>query len=170
LEPKLRRSCRWLLASGASLLLALVFVLSGFGYFFTSAAQQRNDIAMPVPGLPDMAGDQAAVYGGFLEDGVLTAARVEPAFAQVRSQLDAVRAHTLYVNEKRHVVEVNAQEEKHLIAWLSRRLENELVAPNLETKGYRLVGGRMLQACTAGPAAQFMYETEAGNRITLYIE
>ena len=83
---------------------------------------------------------------------------------------DAVRAHTLYVNEKRHAVEVNAQEKKHLIAWLPRRLENELVAPNLETRGYRLVGGRLLPASTAGPAAQFMYETEAGNRITLYIE
>jgi anti-sigma factor RsiW len=83
---------------------------------------------------------------------------------------DAVRAHALYVNEKRHAVEVNAQEEKHLIAWLSRRLENELVAPDLETQGYRLVGGRLLPASSAGPAAQFMYETEGGKRITLYIE
>lgn len=83
---------------------------------------------------------------------------------------DAVRAHSLYVAEKRHAVEVNATEEKHLVAWLSRRLQNELVAPDLSEQGYQLVGGRLLPASVAGPAAQFMYETEGGERITIYIE
>ena len=83
---------------------------------------------------------------------------------------DAVRAHSLYVGEKRHAVEVNATEEKHLVAWLSRRLQNELVAPDLSQQGYQLVGGRLLPASVAGPAAQFMYETAAGERITIYIE
>jgi len=91
LKPKLRRSRRGLLASGASLLVLLVFVFGGFGYFFSSAAQQRHDIVMPVPGLPDLAGDQAAAYGKFERDGALNAALVEPAFTQVRSRLDGVR-------------------------------------------------------------------------------
>jgi hypothetical protein len=91
LKPKLRRSRRGLLASGASLLVLLVFVFGGFGYFFSSAAQQRHDIVMPVPGLPDLAGDQAAAYGKFVRDGALNAALVEPAFTQVRSRLDGVR-------------------------------------------------------------------------------
>lgn len=90
--------------------------------------------------------------------------------AAVEFTREAVRAHSLFVGEKRHAVEVNAKEEKHLVAWLSRRLQNELVAPNLESQGYRLVGGRLLPASMAGPAAQFMYETEGGARITLYIE
>jgi len=83
---------------------------------------------------------------------------------------DALRAHSLFVREKRHAVEVTAQEEAHLVTWLSRRLQAELVAPNLENEGYRLVGGRILPASDAGPAAQFMYETPDGERVTLYIE
>ena len=83
---------------------------------------------------------------------------------------EAVQAHSLFIREKRHAVEVGADEQAHLVAWLSRRLEAELVAPNLEDDGYRLVGGRILPARDAGPAAQFMYETDKGNRVTLYIE
>lgn len=56
------------------------------------------------------------------------------------------------------------------MAWLSRRLQNELVAPDLSAQGYQLVGGRLLPASVTGPAAQFMYETGGGERITIYIE
>ena len=83
---------------------------------------------------------------------------------------EAVRAHSMFVNEKRHAVEVKAQEEKHLVAWLSRRLDQQLVAPDLVAQGYGLVGGRLLPARNSGPAAQFMYETGTGDRVTLYIE
>jgi anti-sigma factor RsiW len=37
-------------------------------------------------------------------------------------------------------------------------------------QGYGLVGGRLLPASNSGPAAQFMYETGTGDRVTLYIE
>lgn len=82
---------RWLLAGGASFLLVLFALLGGFGYFFGSAAVQRHDVAMPAPGLPDLAGDRAAIYARFMEDGDLKADRVEPAFADIRAQLDGVR-------------------------------------------------------------------------------
>jgi len=106
-----------------------------------------------------------AVGGWFANEALAPDEAVTTAFTR-----DAVRAHSLYVGEKRHAVEVNATEEKHLVAWLSRRLQNELVAPDLSEQGYQLVGGRLLPASVAGPAAQFMYETEAGERITIYIE
>lgn len=106
-----------------------------------------------------------AVGGWFANASLAPDDAVTTAFTR-----DAVRAHSLYVAEKRHAVEVNATEEKHLVAWLSRRLQNELVAPDLSEQGYQLVGGRLLPASTAGPAAQFMYETDAGERITIYIE
>ncbi|MEK9831954.1 MAG: anti-sigma factor, partial [Rhodospirillaceae bacterium] len=52
----------------------------------------------------------------------------------------------------------------------SKRLDAPLRAPNLDAEGYRLVGGRLLPASDAGPAAQFMYEAESGERLTLYVE
>lgn len=82
---------------------------------------------------------------------------------------DAVLAHRTYEGEVRHAVEVVASEEKHLVAWLSKRLEAPVRAPDLAARGYRLVGGRMLPAAS-GPAAQFMYENDKGDRLTLYVE
>lgn len=81
----------------------------------------------------------------------------------------AVVAHRTYEREVRHAVEVPANEEKHLIAWLSKRLDAPLRAPDLTARGFQLVGGRMLPA-ESGPAAQFMYENDAGDRLTLYVE
>ena len=82
----------------------------------------------------------------------------------------AVKAHQMYAREVRHAVEVPASEEAHLVAWLSKRLDAPLRAPNLVGQGYRLVGGRLLPASDSGPAAQFMYEAESGERLTLYVE
>lgn len=80
----------------------------------------------------------------------------------------AVVAHELYTPEVRHPVEVVAEEEAHLVAWLTKRLGGEVRAPRLATIGYALVGGRLLPS-PGGPAAQFMYEDEDGSRMTLYV-
>ena len=82
---------------------------------------------------------------------------------------DAVVAHRVYEVEVRHPVEVAANEEKHLVAWLSKRLDAPVLAPDLSPLGFQLVGGRLLPAAS-GPAAQFMYENETGDRLTLYVE
>lgn len=81
---------------------------------------------------------------------------------------NAVTAHSVYVSEVRHPVEVGAGEEAHLVKWLTKRLGADVVAPDLAVSGYRLLGGRLLPN-TAGPAAQFMYENAAGQRLTLYV-
>lgn len=82
---------------------------------------------------------------------------------------DAVLAHRTYEGEKRHAVEVAANEEKHLVAWLSKRLNSPVRPPDLSIGGFQLVGGRLLPAAS-GPAAQFMYEDDKGERLTLYVE
>lgn len=83
---------------------------------------------------------------------------------------EAARAHLVYSREVLHPVEVTADEEQHLVAWLSKRLGTAITAPSLSAEGYRLVGGRLLPAATAeGTAAQFMYETRQGQRLTLYV-
>ena len=81
---------------------------------------------------------------------------------------DAVSAHRVFVAEVRHPVEVGADQEAHLVAWLSKRLGKTLRAPRLAAHGYDLVGGRLLSDAQ-GPAAQLMYQDAAGRRITLYV-
>jgi anti-sigma factor RsiW len=81
---------------------------------------------------------------------------------------NAIAAHLIYANEKRHVVEVAADQEEHLVGWLSNRLGTELVAPDFSAAGYSLVGGRLLPA-DGRAAAQFMYERADGDRISLYV-
>ncbi len=81
---------------------------------------------------------------------------------------DAVAAHRVFVVEVRHPVEVGADQEAHLVGWLSKRLGKPLRAPRLASHGYDLVGGRLLSDAQ-GPAAQLMYQDAAGRRITLYV-
>ncbi len=81
---------------------------------------------------------------------------------------EAVVAHRVYTKEVRHAVEVPASEEAHLVAWLSKRLDAPLAAPDLTGAGYNLVGGRLLPT-GQGAAAHLMYENKTGERLTLYV-
>lgn len=85
-----------------------------------------------------------------------------------RLMADAVSAHLVYVVEKRHPVEVEAAQEAHLVQWLSNRVGKPLRLPQLAPLGYRLVGGRLLPG-GGRAAAQFMYETAEGKRLTVYV-
>jgi anti-sigma factor RsiW len=80
---------------------------------------------------------------------------------------EGYRAHKLYTREVRHPVEVDASEEKHLVTWLSKRIEAPLRAPNLAGEGLELLGGRLIPV-DGEPAAQLMYETATGDRYTLF--
>ncbi|GLU31137.1 anti-sigma factor [Trinickia caryophylli] len=77
-------------------------------------------------------------------------------------------AYAVYSPEVRHPVEVSAGDEAHLMNWLSKRLGRPLSVPSLREYGYSLVGGRLLPG-ESGPAAQFMYESNGGARLTLYV-
>lgn len=80
----------------------------------------------------------------------------------------AAIAHIVYSPEVRHPVEVGADQETHLVNWLSKRLGAQLKVPHLGDLGYTLVGGRLLPGDT-GPVAQFMYQDAKGLRLTLYV-
>ena len=80
----------------------------------------------------------------------------------------AAMAYAVYVPEVRHPVEVGADDEDHLVRWLSKRLGTELKCPKLDAFGYALMGGRLL-AGPNGPVAQFMFQDSRGARLTLYI-
>jgi anti-sigma factor RsiW len=80
----------------------------------------------------------------------------------------AAIAHVVYSPEVRHPVEVGADQEAHLVRWLSKRLGEQLKIPHLGEVGYALVGGRLLPG-DRGPVAQFMYQDGKGQRLTLYV-
>ncbi len=84
---------------------------------------------------------------------------------------NAVSAHTVYVAESRHAVEVAGTDSAHLSTWLSNRLDTALAMPDLTAQGLAFLGGRLLPApdVPGGRAAQLMYEDSAGERLTLYI-
>jgi anti-sigma factor RsiW len=86
---------------------------------------------------------------------------------------DAALAHVAYVPEVRHPVEVSAAEEKHLVAWLSKRLDAPLRTPSLTTFGYQLLGGRLLPPTSSrdpAPLALLMYENAQGKRLSLLVK
>jgi anti-sigma factor RsiW len=94
-----------------------------------------------------------------------------PAVAQSDTPVFVKRAavaHATYSPEVRHPVEVGADQEAHLVAWLSKRLGAQVRAPKLESVGYSLVGGRLLPG-ENGPVAHFMYQCKQGTRVTLYV-
>ncbi len=82
----------------------------------------------------------------------------------------AAIAHAVFVPEVRHPVEVGADQEAHLVAWLSKRLGSALKPPQLDAAGYKLVGGRLLPGDSKKGVAQFMYENAARDRLTLYVQ
>lgn len=111
----------------------------------------------------------AAGWGGHMqwqsrqEGSQVVRARGASEFAR-----QAVLAHTVYMPEVRHPVEVEAAQQDHLVQWLSKRLNRPLKVPNLQSVGYELVGGRLLPG-EKGARAQFMFQNAGGERITLYI-
>jgi anti-sigma factor RsiW len=99
--------------------------------------------------------DPGAAVAPFADTGAVMARR-------------AALAHATYSPEVRHPVEVGADQEAHLVAWLSKRLGATVKAPKLEDQGYSLVGGRLLPG-DHGPVAHFMYQCNQGTRVTLYV-
>ena len=104
--------------------------------------------------------------GGWLLRGADAPATSASPLSLARS---AAIAHAVYTPEVRHPVEVGAEQEAHLVQWLSKRLGSTLQPPALAPLGYQLIGGRLLPGDGDGPVAQFMYEDGGGKRLTLYV-
>lgn len=80
----------------------------------------------------------------------------------------AFRAYATYTVERRHPVEVAASEEPHLTNWLSNRLGERIVLPDLSKHGFSLMGGRVLPDAS-GPAVLLMYSDADQRRLVLYV-
>ena len=85
----------------------------------------------------------------------------------------AAAAYVAYSPEVRHPVEVGAQDEQHLVAWLSKRLQAPLRVPVLSSEGWQLLGGRLLPPASSSdpaPIALLVYENARGQRLSLLVK
>ena len=143
--PTRRRSSwrdgwQWSLAAG----LAIALVSGGAGWGLRGAADHDLRLAQS---------DMSLAYPQQAASGLAHQAAV---------------AHVVYSPEVRRPVEVGADQEDQLVAWLSKRLGSKIHPPRLGKLGYELIGGRLLPGAS-GPVAQFMYHDSAGQRLTLYV-
>ena len=91
-----------------------------------------------------------------------------PAPAVTELANEARSAFLIYTSEVRHPVEVGADQQEHLAAWLGKRLDYRLRLPDLSSLGYGLVGGRLVPV-GGKPGALLMYQNQGGQRLTMMI-
>jgi anti-sigma factor RsiW len=101
--------------------------------------------------------------GWFAREALLERAGTPTTFAR-----QAALTHVLYTSDANRPVEIWAAEEQRLVRWLSRRLGLSVHAPDLNSFGYALVGGRLV-AGNQKPAALFVYENGDKQRLSLMV-
>jgi len=133
--------------------------------FRTDALLQGRPIGRRVAAIA-VAATVAAFLAGGVAGWMARGANAAPTGLDLFTS-EALSAHRLYVVEVRHPVEVAANEQAHMVQWLSKRLGYSQHVPNLETIGLKLIGGRLLPGPN-GAAALYMYEGPTGERFTIY--
>jgi anti-sigma factor RsiW len=101
--------------------------------------------------------------GWLLRDMLIERSGTPTSFAR-----QAAFAHALYAVDANRPVEIWAAEEKRLVNWLTKRLGFQVHAPDLNSVGYALVGGRLV-AGNEKPTALFMYENADKQRLSLQV-
>jgi anti-sigma factor RsiW len=81
---------------------------------------------------------------------------------------DAVDAYRVFATDRMRPVELRSTDAPVLQSWLSNRLGRPMALPDLETYGFKLLGGRLLSTAD-GPAAMIIYEDAGGQRISFYL-
>ena len=107
--------------------------------------------------------------GWFARDADLERAGTPTTFTR-----QAALTHALYASDANRPVEVWAPEEKRLVTWLSKRLGFPVNAPNLNSTGFALVGGRLVAgqrtpprcSCTRMPTSNGFRCRSASSRWT----
>jgi len=132
------------------------------------AARRRRLVGAVAMTAALLAGVAVGTIAGWRLHGEDTVTVVAPPDGAALIARRAAIAHATYSSEVRHPVEVSADEEPHLVAWLSKRVGVKVRAPRLDEAGLSLMGGRLLPG-ENGQVAQFMYQSQSGRRLTLYL-
>ncbi len=77
--------------------------------------------------------------------------------------VDIADYHRVYAGQKRHLVEVGADEADHIETWLTATVGADVVIPDLSRHGLTFQGGRLLVAA-GKPVAQLMF-TDADDKV-----
>jgi anti-sigma factor RsiW len=125
----------------------------------------------------------AGVAGGWYGANMIDAEQAAPASVRVAQTAPTqppapaplhnfaaagVRAFDLYAVDSPFAVELGEDERETFDGWVTRRMGKPVFAPDLSGAGFRMIGGRALPTAS-GPSAQYMYEDDAGWRLTLYV-
>lgn len=81
---------------------------------------------------------------------------------------EAVANHVVYTADRRRPTELGAEQRDDLARWVSNRINHKVAPPDLADSGFRYIGGR-LAATPEGPAGMFMYQNDAGVRLTVFV-
>jgi len=100
-------------------------------------------------------GGMAGYFGGSLQSTQVAAA---PGWLE-----DIADYHAVYADQKRHLVEVGAEEREHIQTWLTASVGADVRVPDLSAQGLEFQGARLLVA-NGKPVAQLMY-TDAQDRV-----
>ena len=77
--------------------------------------------------------------------------------------------HGVYANQKRHLVEVGADQSDHITKWLGNTIGVNFTIPDLSSSDLTFEGGRLLVA-NGKPVAQLMYRQSDGTVIALCLQ
>jgi anti-sigma factor RsiW len=80
---------------------------------------------------------------------------------------DAMDAYRVFATGRTQAVEF-VSPRVALSSWLSNSLGRDVAAPDLSSRGFKLLGGRLL-ATSEGAAGMVLYEADTGQRISFYI-
>ena len=130
----------------------------------TASQSGRSRAHRPWPLLAAAASLVVGVAIGWLMRGEMLQREGTP----VTFARQAALTHAIYATDVNRPVEMWANEEERLVRWLSKRLNFPLHAPNLNSAGFSLVGGRLV-AGNERPGALFMYENADKQRISLFV-
>ena len=82
---------------------------------------------------------------------------------------DAAGAHLVFAEDRHNPAEFSAEALTLASAWFTEKLGREVAPPRLDAVGLQLVGARLLGG-KDGPLAQYIYEDEAGGRLSLVVK
>lgn len=81
---------------------------------------------------------------------------------------EGLGAHTVFADDATYPVEFTPEATSAALDWMSRKLKHKIDSPALDALGLTFVGTR-LSGTREGPLAQFIYEDESGNRLSLVV-
>ncbi|TDL86917.1 anti-sigma factor family protein [Meridianimarinicoccus aquatilis] len=79
---------------------------------------------------------------------------------------EAVGAHQVFAEDMLHPAEFTGAAVTEAAVWFSNKIGVPVAAPDLGARGLTLVGARLL-GTKEGPLAQFIYEDDRGDRLSL---